>query len=158
MVPFSFFVTIPFAELLLPSYLRLFPNALPNGFRTPLQIKQVKDNLKSTQKNSHKKLHKMINKYLIEQGVEIRKLDQEEKIDEFVNRATNFQGKLTISQMDSETLIKIGEFLGLNMITGTKTLSTLYNSTLNIPTNVLNRCNKMLNKVAYTPKNGLFKR
>jgi hypothetical protein len=100
----------------------------------------------------------MINKYLIEQGVEIRKLDQEEKIDEFVNIAKGFQGKLTISQMDSETLIKIGEFLGLNLITGTKTISTLYNSAKNMPTNLKNCCNKILKKGAHTPKKGLSNR
>lgn len=29
MVPFSLFVTIPLAELLLPAYLKIFPNAMP---------------------------------------------------------------------------------------------------------------------------------
>ena len=39
MVPFTFFIIIPFAELLLPVALRLFPNMLPSTFQT--QLKQV---------------------------------------------------------------------------------------------------------------------
>lgn len=31
-VPFIFFIIIPFAELLLPPYLMLFPNALPSSY------------------------------------------------------------------------------------------------------------------------------
>ena len=40
MVPFTFFIIIPFAELLLPVALRLFPNMLPSTFQT--QLKQVR--------------------------------------------------------------------------------------------------------------------
>jgi LETM1 and EF-hand domain-containing protein 1, mitochondrial len=39
-VPFSLFIIIPFAEVLLPVALRVFPNMLPSTFETPL--KQVR--------------------------------------------------------------------------------------------------------------------
>jgi LETM1 and EF-hand domain-containing protein 1, mitochondrial len=39
MVPFTFFIIVPFAELLLPVALRLFPNMLPSTFQT--QLKKV---------------------------------------------------------------------------------------------------------------------
>ena len=39
MVPFTLFIIIPFAEVLLPVALRLFPNMLPSTFQT--QLKQV---------------------------------------------------------------------------------------------------------------------
>jgi LETM1 and EF-hand domain-containing protein 1 len=87
MIPFSGFIIVPFGELGLAPYLKLFPNAMPNGFRTPLQIKEVKDELKETQKCSHKKLHKMINKYLIEQGINFKKLDQTEILKEFISKS-----------------------------------------------------------------------
>ena len=37
MVPFSLFIIIPFAELLLPVALRLFPNMLPSTFQNQLK-------------------------------------------------------------------------------------------------------------------------
>lgn len=36
-IPFSLFIIIPFAEVLLPVALRLFPNMLPSTFETPLK-------------------------------------------------------------------------------------------------------------------------
>lgn len=36
-VPFTFFIIIPFAELLLPIALRVFPNMLPSTFQTRLK-------------------------------------------------------------------------------------------------------------------------
>jgi LETM1 and EF-hand domain-containing protein 1 len=32
MIPFSFFIVVPGAELLLPAYLKIFPNSLPSQF------------------------------------------------------------------------------------------------------------------------------
>lgn len=37
MVPFTLFIIIPFAEILLPVALRIFPNMLPSTFQTPLK-------------------------------------------------------------------------------------------------------------------------
>lgn len=37
MVPFSLFIIVPFAELLLPIALRLFPNMLPSTFQSKLK-------------------------------------------------------------------------------------------------------------------------
>ena len=34
MIPFSIFIAIPAGELLLPFYLKILPNAMPNGFIT----------------------------------------------------------------------------------------------------------------------------
>lgn len=39
-VPFTFFIIIPFAEFLLPVALRIFPNMLPSTFQT--QLKQAR--------------------------------------------------------------------------------------------------------------------
>jgi len=38
MIPFSAFIVVPGAELLLPAYLKLFPNAIPTGFLTATQM------------------------------------------------------------------------------------------------------------------------
>jgi LETM1 and EF-hand domain-containing protein 1, mitochondrial len=40
MVPFTLFIIIPFAEILLPVALRIFPNMLPSTFQT--QLKQAR--------------------------------------------------------------------------------------------------------------------
>ena len=36
-VPFSFFLLVPFAELALPFFLKLFPNLLPSTFKSSVQ-------------------------------------------------------------------------------------------------------------------------
>ena len=156
MIPFSAIIIVPFAELGLPPYLKLFPNAIPNGFRTPVQIKEVKDKLKSTQKNSHKTLHKMINKYLIERGINIRKLDQVEILKEFISKSNKIGSEMEISQTDSETLIKIGEFLGMNLITGTNIISTIFRTFINLPITVNNLIAKLTKSKPHKPKHSIF--
>ena len=113
MVPFSAFVVIPFGELLLPAYLKVFPNAIPNAFVTKAQLKEKKALLKSRQKTSAKKLHKKVNKYLIELGIDIRKIDQEQKIQEFIAKSGFMEEKLNIANADSNTLLTVGDFFGL---------------------------------------------
>jgi len=75
MLPFSLFISVPFMEIFLPPYLILFPNAMPSTFLTREQVKEREKVLSSKEKSSYKNLSKLINKFLIEGGLDIRKLD-----------------------------------------------------------------------------------
>ncbi|KAK9453983.1 LETM1-like protein-domain-containing protein [Dipodascopsis uninucleata] len=50
LVPFSVFVIIPFAELLLPVALKLFPNMLPSTYESPTEMEKRMKNLRKTRK------------------------------------------------------------------------------------------------------------
>jgi LETM1 and EF-hand domain-containing protein 1 len=39
-VPFSVFIIVPFMELLLPFFLKLFPNMLPSTFKSSVQVQE----------------------------------------------------------------------------------------------------------------------
>jgi len=89
----------------------------------------------------------MINKYLISQGIPIKKLDQEQRIEEFIAKIGDIsEPHMDLSKADSETLMKAGDFLGMNLLTGTNLISTLVNTTVNIPKQIGNLKNKVLGK------------
>ena len=61
-----------------------------------------------------------------------------------------------ISEAESKILIQIGEFLGLNLITGTKTISKLYRGTIRIPMHLINLFYKAIGKKPIELKSGIF--
>ena len=52
--------------------------------------------------------------------------------------------KYKIENASSQTLIKMGDFLNLDLVTGTNIVSTLFNGTVNLPINIMNIGNKIL--------------
>lgn len=73
LVPFSAFVIIPFAELLLPIALKIFPNLLPSTYESKHDIKKKKDSLIKTRDQTSE----FLKNSLKESG--IIKLSKEEK-------------------------------------------------------------------------------
>lgn len=69
----------------------------------------------------------MMNKHLIEMGIDVRRIDQKQKTKDFIKRAKkNTQiSCLDINSMDSDTLLMVGDFFGLDLITGTNIINTL---------------------------------
>lgn len=145
-VPFSALMVIPFAEVLIPPYLKLFPNAIPTGFLSSEQQMEKKENIKIRQKAAHKKLHKQINKILIEQGVDIRKVDSEDKIEILLAKGADFEHDLDLNKADTETLMNAADFLGVNVITGTNIASTLFQGAKKVPTRCFNLIKRVFGK------------
>lgn len=52
MIPFSFFILIPGGELLLPAYLKIFPNSLPSQFVSKADRKKKFHELHMIQKEA----------------------------------------------------------------------------------------------------------
>ncbi|CRG93204.1 LETM1-like protein, putative [Plasmodium gallinaceum] len=49
LIPFSFFIIIPFAEFLLPVFLKIYPNLLPSTFKNDDNFNNIKKNLYAKQ-------------------------------------------------------------------------------------------------------------
>ncbi len=58
LVPFSMFVLIPFAELLLPVALKLFPNLLPSTYESKKDCKAKKAKLSQTRTSTSEYIKK----------------------------------------------------------------------------------------------------
>ncbi len=154
MVPFSSFVLVPFMEIALPPYMILFPNAIPEGFVTAEQKADKKVAMAKAQSAAHTDLSKVINKFLIEMNVDVRTSDKSEKKAAVINGSMN---KMNLNEIDSDTLVKIGDFLNMNIITGSNIISTLFRWTVNLPFTVANLGLKIArSKKTITPKNWLF--
>lgn len=57
LVPFSIFVLVPFLELLLPIFIKLFPNMLPSTFENSETRKNRIDAISHSRKTAHDALH-----------------------------------------------------------------------------------------------------
>jgi len=75
---------------------------------------------------------------LIESGIDIRKLDQEEKITTLLNNRQNLETLADLNNLSSYILLRIGEFLSLDLITGTNILSKVFKGIMNTPLALLN--------------------
>lgn len=53
-------------------------------------------------------------------------------------------------------LLKVADFLGMNVVTGGKTLSILYRFAVNLPITVYNLCNRARGREAYTVRSRFF--
>lgn len=76
LVPFSMFVLVPFAELLLPIALKIFPNLLPSTYQSKLDIKKKRADLSKRRVNASD----YIKKTMEESGLKLsKKISEEEK-------------------------------------------------------------------------------
>ncbi|KAF3991468.1 hypothetical protein FT663_01357 [Candidozyma haemuli var. vulneris] len=81
LVPFSMFVLIPFAELLLPVALKIFPNLLPSTYQSKSDLKKKRADLSKKRVSASD----YIKKTMEESGLKLSKKISEEEKQAFVN-------------------------------------------------------------------------
>lgn len=131
MIPFSFFIVVPFAELLLPACLYLFPNIVPSTFLNQSKQEAVWNTLISARKGYADKLHS----FMLEKGKEMNSPELMPFLHEIrfrtnrIDRKQLIQNKEMLSKylkfgnMDSDELINTCRFLGLEPWTGFQTFN-----------------------------------
>lgn len=105
LIPFSFFIIIPFAEFLLPVFLKIYPNLLPSTFKNDNNFNNIKKNLYAKQQ-----LAKFLQK-LIE--------EKEKQLNENINVDMDSDKKISILNKFHQQLINkdakdINPFLSVN--------------------------------------------
>lgn len=105
LIPFSFFIIIPFAEFLLPVFLKIYPNLLPSTFKNDDNFNNIKKNLYAKQQ-----LAKFLQK-LIE--------EKEKQLNENINADMDSDKKIMILNKFHQQLINkdekdINPFLSAN--------------------------------------------
>ncbi|QRG38622.1 hypothetical protein FDK38_003037 [Candidozyma auris] len=81
LVPFSMFVLVPFAELLLPVALKIFPNLLPSTYQSKSDIKKKRADLSKKRVSASE----YIKKTMEESGLKLSKKISEEEKQAFVS-------------------------------------------------------------------------
>lgn len=81
LIPFSMFVLVPFAELLLPVALKIFPNLLPSTYESSSDIKKKRARLAKTRANTSE----FIKKTLEQGGLKLSKNVSEKEKEAFVS-------------------------------------------------------------------------
>lgn len=81
LIPFSMFLIIPFAELLLPIALKIFPNLLPSTYESSLDIKKKRAKLAENRKTASN----FIQKTLDQEGLKLSKKISETEKQAFVS-------------------------------------------------------------------------
>ena len=76
-IPFSFFIVIPGAEILLPPYLVIFPNSIPSQFLSAEARQKKLEQVARRRESAAKKLNIMLPNYLyeLEKDSQIHELD-----------------------------------------------------------------------------------
>ena len=127
LVPFSVFVIVPFAELLLPVALKLFPNLLPSTY----EGQKAKDSKATTLRTTRKEVSSFLRQTLRETGLPISAVTaQKEDFTEFFRkvRATGesptqeevikvckiFKDDLTLDNLSRPQLVGMCRYMNLN--------------------------------------------
>ncbi|KAF3481597.1 uncharacterized protein GIQ15_04356 [Arthroderma uncinatum] len=134
LVPFSAFVIIPFAELLLPVALKLFPNLLPSTY----EAQKSKDAKAATLRGTRKEVSNFLQGTLKETGLPVSSINaKKEEFTEFFRkvRATGetpsdedviavckiFKDDLTLDNLSRPQLVAMCKYMNLNTF-GTDTM------------------------------------
>ncbi|EKG22054.1 LETM1-like protein [Macrophomina phaseolina MS6] len=127
LVPFSVFVLVPFAELLLPVALKLFPNMLPSTY----EGQKSKDNKMTSLRTTRKEVSDFLRQTLQEGGLPVSAANaQREEFTEFFRKIRStgeeptqadvikvckiFKDDLTLDNLSRPQLVGICRYLGLN--------------------------------------------
>ncbi|KAI4182624.1 MAG: hypothetical protein L6R41_005870 [Letrouitia leprolyta] len=127
LVPFSAFVIVPFAELLLPVALKLFPNLLPSTY----EGQKSKDAKATTLRKTRKEVSSFLRDTLKETGLPVSAINaQKEEFAEFFRkvRATGesptqedvikvckiFKDDLTLDNLSRPQLVGMARYMNLN--------------------------------------------
>ncbi|KAF2674925.1 LETM1-domain-containing protein [Microthyrium microscopicum] len=129
LVPFSVFVIVPFAELLLPVALRLFPNMLPSTYESV----KVRDSKATKLRTSRKEVSKFLRSTLQETGLPITlATSQKEEFTIFFRKVRTtgeaptqadvikvcklFKDDLTLDNLSRPQLVAISRYMNLNSV------------------------------------------
>ncbi|KAL4463559.1 hypothetical protein ABPG72_018814 [Tetrahymena utriculariae] len=148
-VPFSFFVIVPAAELLLPFYLLLFPNAMPSQYTFDYTYDQYIQSLEDNQASAHEQLAYKLKNHLMEKcNVSVDHfLHSDTYKQAFFKNYKNFESEnLDFNKFTSEELITVCKFLGMEVITGTYIISKIANILINTPIWLVNIGCKLFKK------------
>ncbi|EOD49046.1 putative mrs7 family protein [Neofusicoccum parvum UCRNP2] len=127
LVPFSVFVLVPFAELLLPVALKLFPNMLPSTY----EGQKSKDKKMTSLRATRKEVSDFLRQTLQEGGLPVSAANaQREEFTEFFRKIRStgedptqsdvikvckiFKDDLTLDNLSRPQLVGICRYLGLN--------------------------------------------
>ncbi|KAF2085586.1 LETM1-domain-containing protein, partial [Saccharata proteae CBS 121410] len=127
LVPFSVFVLVPFAELLLPVALRLFPNMLPSTY----EGQKSKDKKASSLRTTRKEVSSFLRQTLQETGLPVSATNaQKEEFTEFFRKVRTtgerptqadvikvcriFKDDLTLDNLSRPQLVGICRYMNLN--------------------------------------------
>jgi len=140
-IPFSVFIIIPGADLLIPFYLVIFPNALPSQFQSDAGKSKKLNDLVELQKMSAHKLSKMFPQRLSE-ALKEREIDPDDKI-KITELRRKFKEKdfLTTDLLDYRKIFKV--YINFQY-TSTKALMAICNMMSLQPITGLNTINNIL--------------
>ncbi|OJD29256.1 mrs7 family protein [Diplodia corticola] len=127
LVPFSVFVLVPFAELLLPVAMKLFPNMLPSTY----EGQKAKDNKITSMRATRKEVSDFLRHTLQEGGLPVSAANaQREEFTQFFRKIRStgedptqadvikvckiFKDDLTLDNLSRPQLVGICKYLGLN--------------------------------------------
>lgn len=141
LVPFTFFIVVPFAEVLLPAYILLFPNAYPTHFYSPHQRKERMRMLERKQYEAHKILIDYFKSALIANSADIHDLLGKDivKLRKLFEMNKEFiENRLNLRHMDSDTLMLFVNYLNIEIITGTHLINEIIKYIIHMPRYILN--------------------
>ena len=134
LVPFSVFVIVPFAELLLPFVLRIFPNMLPSTY----EGQKAKDKKASALRTKRKEVSNFLRETLRESGLPVSVINaQKEEFTEFFRKVRSsgdsptqedvikvcklFKDDLTLDNLSRPQLVGMAKYMNLSSF-GTDTM------------------------------------
>ncbi|CAD8043206.1 unnamed protein product [Paramecium primaurelia] len=134
-IPFSFFLIVPGAELLLPPYLYLFPNAFPTTYLFDDQLAKRYITRDRKQMNSYRYLFQLMKQRI--PSIENIRNNQDynaKGLQELVLKHSHlFMTKLDYRDFNSEQLVHLCKFLGMEFFRGTYTIMKLTKLFVNLP-------------------------
>lgn len=127
LVPFSMFVLVPFAELLLPVALKIFPNLLPSTYQSKLDIKKKRvalskrrvsasDFIKKTMEESGLKLSKKISeeeKQAFVSFFDIISMGKTPKREHLIQVARLFKNDQVLDNLSRSQLVAMARYMSL---------------------------------------------
>lgn len=164
-IPYSIFLTVPFAELLLPIYLVLFPNSVPTQFLLESQIGKKTSELVEAQEDSYKNMRLALTRFsnvigldpikfvqsmddlLEREGRDKDRLfykisDFESKLQTYLEKAIRrdhpMNRSLMLENMSSSELEQVAKLLCLDLIPGCNILNNMIFTFTRLPFIVTN--------------------
>ncbi|KAJ2845678.1 LETM1 domain-containing protein ylh47 [Coemansia brasiliensis] len=125
LVPFLLFVVIPFAELLLPVALKLFPNMLPSTYESQATADKKREKMQGVRNEMSRYLKETIaemNRHRVAEDVEdtgeflskIRSSGEAVSTEDLLRVAHIFEDDLTLDNLTRPQLVSICRFMGVN--------------------------------------------